>query len=692
MWISKKLIIKNFLSHKDTEFEFSVGKAKVVIGENLDDSGQKGNGAGKSSLNEAISVCITGGSIRPVLTRELIRNGEESCELTYILDNKVLGKELSIKRTLYSKASKSSKCSILINDEEVIKSDITEYNRFILELIGITKDDFFNYFLITKEQYKPFLLVGDREKKETINRFSGANSIDEVFGFIDKDLSEKTTNLQTKSNSTFTTESEIEFYKNRIVEEEEKVKDTYIDQLVKNLENELQDLISQKNEVRASILSLNSKQETNNKLVDLKNSKLIELENLINPYSIKINELQTLIEKYSEDSKKVASKYKSEVDEILKTEKETELLKTEFESELTKLNSLKKTIENKLLGIIVCPKCSHEFITSEKEFDVEKGKIEVLSLKNNIQENKELLSDITGLYGQIEIDKESIRKKVSFDKENINKEILKFNDQISIQLKTIQNYKLEISEIKSEISLLLQSNSGIEKEKQIVNKQIERLSIEILSYNETLIPNAKIKDRKTIEQLEIKLSSLRNSLDTIQKEKDVLVQETKEIENWEQYFKSFKSNLANQSIQTIADYTNFFLERMQSNITINIEGYKVLSDKRVKEQIITKVFKDGFEEGSYGKFSAGERGRIEICCILALQELINLNTEGGGLDLLICDEILDSLDTMGLENIVNSLQTLEKTIMIVSQNEINSLSSSTIMITKQNKISTVYVN
>ena len=57
--------------------------------------------------------------------------------------------------------------------------------------------------------------------------------------------------------------------------------------------------------------------------------------------------------------------------------------------------------------------------------------------------------------------------------------------------------------------------------------------------------------------------------------------------------------------------------------------------------------------------------------------------------LLVCDEILDSVDTLGLESIINSLHSLKRTIMIVSQNEINSLLEDTIIVRKIGGVSTI---
>jgi ABC-type hemin transport system ATPase subunit len=129
---------------------------------------------------------------------------------------------------------------------------------------------------------------------------------------------------------------------------------------------------------------------------------------------------------------------------------------------------------------------------------------------------------------------------------------------------------------------------------------------------------------------------------------------------------------------------------MGSNLAIKIDGYKTLASKKVKEQISTSVLRDGFDSGSYGKFSGGERGRIDICNIVGMQELISLNAgHGKGLDMLLADEILESVDVQGMECIINSLQSLGKTIMLVSQNEINTLAEYTLTIQKKNKVSTI---
>ena len=106
---------------------------------------------------------------------------------------------------------------------------------------------------------------------------------------------------------------------------------------------------------------------------------------------------------------------------------------------------------------------------------------------------------------------------------------------------------------------------------------------------------------------------------------------------------------------------------MGSNIQIQLEGFTLLSDnKTIREKISCQVLMDGISKGSLGKFSEGERGKVEIATILALQKLLNLNCESGGLNLTSIDEILESISKRGLVNIVDSLKDSEQYIKLVT--------------------------
>lgn len=81
--------------------------------------------------------------------------------------------------------------------------------------------------------------------------------------------------------------------------------------------------------------------------------------------------------------------------------------------------------------------------------------------------------------------------------------------------------------------------------------------------------------------------------------------------------------------------------------------------------------RDGIDCGSFDKFSAGERARVELATILAMNNLTNSSCDNGkGLDLLVLDEILEAVDEQGLRNIFNALNQLKITSLVVSHGNI----------------------
>ena len=450
--------------------------------------------------------------------------------------------------------------------------------------------------------------------------------------------------------------------------------------------------------------------------------------------ALEIQSHQAKIENIHVLSKKVVEEFQEEINEIKETEQqckeelevlkiEEELarrkIKEEYDSSLqqkktSRINKVKEKeeLENKLAGAIKCPKCSHEFTLKYGDFNVVESQKEVKELekvvttldleikeleeKNN-QKTKELQfsyekkkKELDDIVTELDESKNEVNEKIKQKRKVFSDEDNLLNDLIITEKEKsrkvdceeeqyLKRIKEKIEEInKLELIIQAQSNS---KSKILLEIDLLEEQKELLSSSDELVLK--------ISKLETTLTDLNTEEEESKRKVIELLSEKQKIESWYINFKNFKSHLANQSIKNISDYTNLFLSSIGSNISISIEGYRMKSDKKLKEEITTQVFKDGFDVGSYGKFSAGERGRIDICCVLGLQELINLNNPSGGLDLLVCDEILDSVDTLGLESIINSLHSLKRTIMIVSQNEINSLLEDTIIVRKIGGVSTI---
>lgn len=376
--------------------------------------------------------------------------------------------------------------------------------------------------------------------------------------------------------------------------------------------------------------------------------EVAELEKTVIANQKAVDGLNTDITKIVIDDKKL---------EKIKTDKKTKVTEKEgVEKELKEYNTLLTNIENTLAGKITCPKCKHEFVLNED-----------VTLEEAVEAKETVTKEVDKLdktFDKLENDINTLIANGKTEEAAI--------EALQLKLKGIRTQINDIGwQITNDKKKVTQKNNLIEENKQ---------SIIDLQNN-----TSKEKRKK---ELDDKIEEEEKLLETIEKELVVLEQEVVDIEQWLTIFKKFKVHLTNKSVKVIEGYTNHYLQKIRTNLSINIEGYKIVKDK-VKESITTNVLRNGISEGSFFKFSRGERMRIEVSAILGLQKLINLNSKSGGLDFLFLDEIIDGLDEIGSEYIINSLDTINQTILIIAHNNLQQLNSCVSTVTKQNKVSAI---
>lgn len=680
MYNLKSIQIQDFLSIKDITYNFNQTEPYIIVGQNLDNSGQTGNGSGKSSFIEAIAFAITGLTLRDVLIKKLIRRGHKTSKV--ILNLTSTTNNLTIERLIDSKASKQT--TIFNNQIEESKNlpDENSKNQWILNEIGITKDDFFQFYLVTRERYKPFFLSSDNEKKTIINRFSGADVVDNIFPFLDKDsgsLSEKIISFQYEYNkcgmqvdvwneqidqlyteNDNTTKIDIDIasiqrHKNSIDSNNEMIKSSNIE--IKQLKNDLEDL----NDNKFIDLIKQSEQEKETHRLNLSALKS-QIKQVSDKYQLEINKCDGRLHLIDQESKQVY-KSKNEVIDIYHDTK------------------------NKLNAAIECPKCHHNFVIDD-DFDIEEG-------KKMIEDCELLISDFDNQIEDFKLKNNSILENKTKYRNLIQQEelaIQKQADEITILINTCDKI----------INVLTQQKNNNLNQIQITENKIKRIEYNIESYEQSkersnleiigledeikVLREGKI-DQSKIDAIKLKIDNQNEYIKTIADEIEKMEGSKGVLDEWYVNFKNFKSNLANQSIDNIQQYTNLYLQQMNSDLTIKIEGYKE-QGKKIKEQIDVIVQREGFDIGSYGEFSGGERCRIDFANILAMQTLINLNSSNG-LNFILVDEILEPLDVIGIESIILALKTKNKPLMVVSQQEINSLPKNTLTMVKHKGITTI---
>ena len=83
------------------------------------------------------------------------------------------------------------------------------------------------------------------------------------------------------------------------------------------------------------------------------------------------------------------------------------------------------------------------------------------------------------------------------------------------------------------------------------------------------------------------------------------------------------------------------------DISVLINGFTILKSGEVREKIDVFISNDGMTAENFMGHSGGERGRVMLAGVLGIQHLINLSSNGGGLNLLLLDECFHGMDSRG---------------------------------------------
>lgn len=407
-----------------------------------------------------------------------------------------------------------------------------------------------------------------------------------------------------------------------------KQKDAEFD-LIANEINKLSDKIQILCEQRKELLENDNSEK---EILDIR-GKISVYESKIEKTKRKIIDCNDIIKRLNKEISKINILDKTELDKKKRSiKKEVEDIESEIEENERALRKLKREIDL----TITCPNCKEEFIPD----------------------------------GKLDLNPDEIRYIIS----NIESENTSLNKKLSIKQKILNDVKKSIQRIDDSIdkmNCLVSDRKVKENELKILKDDEELLADRIREAKERInnIKKAK-KNNVLLKKIESQISEcnernviLLNKLKPIEKELDM-------IKFWKFNLgkNGFSTYLANKSIKIIEGITNSFLRKFGVDLSVLINGFKVLKSGDVREKIDIFVSNDGITAEQFMSKSGGERGRVTLAGILGIQHLINMSTNGKGLNLLLLDEVLPGIDALGQEKIIKVLETIGSTIMLITQN------------------------
>lgn len=379
------------------------------------------------------------------------------------------------------------------------------------------------------------------------------------------------------------------------------------------------------------------------------------------------------------------SEIKDKEERITRCERQREAL----DEEISELSQLITDIENKINKISI------------KDIDVDKIKKQIQRIKKDIEENentksenksviRSAKSDLSGkvicpncgenfmpdseLKLSVE-DTENLLKAAEQENKTIEKTIYKLEikkDKFNDEIEEYEEKKAKIEEYEDKIKSLNRKKKDKIEEQYSIDKRIKRYENEINELkNHVLDGEALKKINDKLKECEKKEKELSNEIKPID-------DELEEINFWSYYMgkNGFKTMLANKAISVIEGSTNSYLRKFKSDLTVNVNGFTILKDGTVREKIDIYVLQDGMNPQVFMGMSGGERGRVKLAGILALQHLINMSLNGRGLNLVILDETLEGgIDIKGTMEFMSILENVGGTILLITQkiDEINTV-------------------
>lgn len=305
------------------------------------------------------------------------------------------------------------------------------------------------------------------------------------------------------------------------------------------------------------------------------------------------------------------------------------------EEDIVECSRILREIDLFLSGEVTCPSCGEKFVP-QGELDLTHD--EAIELQSQTRKSMEKYNELKS--------KKEANLRVFKDKKRAAEEGVDAYNKLK---RAIRSMELEIQSRKDAA--------------ENYRKRAEKARSDAKALRED------VAWKKQLEDLRVKIADTERRLEEQVKDLRPLDDEISLLKFWKYNMGrgGFQTYLANKSVKVIEGVTNSYLERFGVDIRVSISGFKVLKSGEVREKIDVFVSNDGIEWSSFMGKSGGERGRVTLAGVLGIQRLINLSTDGRGLDLLLLDEVLSGMDARGQENVIKVFEKMGSTIMLITQ-------------------------
>ena len=679
--IPTKLKLSNFTSYGESVPNLDFTKFKLAAISGL-------NGAGKSSLLDAITWCVWGTSRAGDSADSLIHSGTDNMqvEFTFELDKSTY----TIKRRRSKKSGGSTALELWSGSHNLTEGTIKATQEKIINLLHLTFETFTNSSYIRQGHADEFTTKGATDRKRILSDILGLAHYDKLEEKAKEKSKDAQTKLQLLEYQLLEIEAELsqkEQSKEKKIAAEKKISELEINIL--SLEKELKILNEQKSALNATSEQQNKLRQTladlqkelNEILIQGKNRaekiKQLETDILELPtFDEKLKQLRTL-EKQKEEYT-ILSQKKLELDNRLTSIKSSLALKNQQKQMLEqKIKEIENHLESIKKDSAKCPTCG-QTINQDQKQKVKKEYLEKLK-KINEEISKIKVTDENSQILQLQ---KSINH-IKLDSQNYQEIITKLNELSSLQDKrekliiaqaTLESEKKVVVELRT---LFINKRSQIENLEKDV-KNLPNLESDLINLqnqtdkkeSELAILKSEEKEARNLlgqaTQLITRIEQLENLQKNKQEEKTALQKEKEIYEELSLAFgkKGIQAMIIEAAIPEIEDETNSLLSRLtEGRMKVSLQTQretktKLADGEKGIVETLDIIISDEMGERPYEMYSGGEAFRVNFAIRLAISKLLT-HRAGAKLQFLVIDEGFGSQDAPGRARLVEVIDTIK---------------------------------
>lgn len=644
-----KLFINNFLVIGDAEVDLHNCGLTLIEGRNEDDESANSNGAGKSSLVDALCWCLYGVTGRGVSGDAVInKKAKKECVVgvevwteglnCYYIErgrkSSRIGNNLIVQHIIVDGNDVGSGC-------ELTKTTVADTQAVVNDLLGCSYEIFTSSIYAVQEKMPDLPALTDKNLKTLIEEAAGIDKLQRA--------------------------SEIAHAK-------------------------YQDCVRLTTETQGKIENLTSELSNDKKLLD---DVVYERETHIRNATLERAQ-QLRYKDLLESELRKASALPVEAVEAI------EKKKAEIQAKIDEYSFIEaKGAEKQRLAMSAQSHC----VMTKKEIEKEKEKIADLNKEiNNLEAKIGTHCSECGKVYQAE-DLETAKKAIETQIANKTKEVLKqiedFKNQVAeakVLAKDAEDFKKSMPSVTKLMSAMNELNEHLKKN-QDVQFQIDTQKRELQNLKKTIEATEEVTVKgetpynKTIKTLEESIAKLEKDKKERESEHEKYAEQQKIAEAVDELYsrKGIRAHILDTVTPFLNERTAFYLN--------------TLSDGEITAtwQTLTKTAKGDFKEkfsidvqsvkgaNCFAGLSGGEKRKVRVATSMALQDLVASRAKKP-IDLYIADEVDHALDASGLERMMSILEEKAKqfgTALVISHNSLRDWIDNSIVVTKRDGISTV---